>query len=287
MNGLFMNGGTPRVDRWRLIDLTYDTGPVQLATSEAVLDAVRSGLAPPTLRFYSWSEPVVILGVGQSGSDLDLAACEAHGCRVLRRISGGTAVYHDADELSFEITVPAGHRLGPPDVRLAYARFAEVLSDALSRIGVATRVVEAAEAATRPSEPLLRPACFAALSPYELLASERKLVGLAQVRRGGATIQHGAIYRQFDVEKLSRVLVGPTAELAERRRVALADRVTDLETAAGRPVDLREVSDVIRAAFAEVTGQPLEVGELTEAEREESIRLAREKYGSADWTFRR
>ncbi len=275
------------MDRWRLIDLSYDTGPVQLATSEAVLDAVRSGLAPPTLRFYSWSEPVVILGVGQAGSDLDLAACEAHGCRVLRRISGGTAVYHDTDELSFEITVPAGHRFGPPDVRLAYARFAEILSDSLARIGVATRVVEAAEATTRSSEPLLRPACFAALSPYELLASDRKLVGLAQVRRGGATIQHGAIYRRFDVEKLSRVLTAPSVELAERRRIALADRVTDLETAMGRPVDLREVADAIRTAFAEATGQPVEAGELTEAERGESSRLAREKYGSPGWTFRR
>jgi lipoate-protein ligase A len=275
------------VDRWRLIDLTYNTGPVQLSTSEAVLDAVRSGLAPPTLRFYSWSEPVVILGVGQSGSDLDLAACEAHGCRVLRRISGGTTVYHDADELSFEITVPAGHRLGPPDVRLAYARFAEILSDALARIGVVTRVVEAAEATTRSSEPLLRPACFAALSPYELLAADRKLVGLAQVRRGGATIQHGAIYRHFDVEKLSRVLAAPSIELAEQRRIALADRVTDLETAAGRPVDLREASDAIRTAFAGATGQQVEAGELTEEERGNVIRLAREKYESSDWTFRR
>lgn len=275
------------MDRWRLIDLTYDTGPAQLAASEAVLDAVRSGLAPPTLRFYSWSEPVVILGVGQSSADLDLAACEAYGCRVLRRISGGTAVYHDADELSFEITVPAGHRLGPSDVRLAYARFAEILSNALDRIGVATRVVEAAEATTRSSEPLLRPACFAALSPYELLASDRKLVGLAQVRRGGATIQHGAIYRRFDVEKLSRVLVAPSAELMERRRIALADRVIDLETAAGRAVDLRKVADAIRVAFAAATGHPVEAGELSEAERGEASRLAREKYGSPAWTFRR
>ncbi len=275
------------MDCWRLIDLTYDTGPAQLATSEAVLDAVRSGLTPPTLRFYSWSEPVVILGVGQPGSDLDLAACEAHGYRVLRRISGGTAVYHDADELSFEITVPAGHRLGPHDVRLAYARFAEILSDALARIGVATRVVEAAEATTRSSGPLLRPACFAALSPYELLSSDRKLVGLAQVRRGGATIQHGAIYRHFDVGKLSRVLAAPTAELTEQRRIALADRVTDLETAAGRPVDLREVSDAIRAAFAEATGQPVGAGELTKAEQKDVHRLAREKYESPGWTFRR
>ncbi len=275
------------MDGWRLIDLSYDTGPAQLATSEAVLDAVRGGLAPPTLRFYSWSEPVVILGVGQLATDLDLAACEAYGFRILRRISGGTAVYHDANELSFEITVPGGHLLGPSDVRLAYSRFAEILSDALARLGVATRVVEVAEATTRSSEPLLRPACFAALSPYELLASDRKLVGLAQVRRGGATIQHGAIYRHFDAAKLSRVLAAPSAELTNRRRIALADRVIDLETAAGRRMDLREVAAAIRTALACATGQPVEVGELTEAERGEVSRLAGEKYGSPGWTFRR
>lgn len=275
------------MDGWRFIALTYDTGPAQLAASEAVLEAVRSGMAPPTLRFYSWSEPVVILGVGQHSADLDLAACEAYSCRVLRRISGGTAVYHDADELSFEITVPGGHPLGVSDVRLAYARFAEILSDALTRIGVVTRVVEAAEATTRVAEPLLRPACFAALSPYELLSSERKLAGLAQVRRGGATIQHGAIYRRFDTEKLSRVLAAPSVELMERRRIALDDRVIDLEEAAGRSIDLGEVADAIRAAVASVTGQPVEAGDLSEAERREADRLGREKYGSTDWTFRR
>lgn len=272
---------------WRLIDLTYDTGPAQLGVSEAVLDAVRHGQAPPTLRFYSWSEPVVILGVGQLSTDLDLAACEANGCRVLRRISGGTAVYHDADELSFEITIPSGHLLGPSDVRLAYARFAEILSDALARLGVVTRVVEAAEATTRSSEPLLRPACFAALSPYELLASGRKLAGLAQVRRGGAIIQHGAIYRHFDAEKLSRVLAAPSAEMQKQRRLALTERVIDLETAGGRAMDLLEVAGAIRTALAIATGQPTEAGELTGPERAESSRLAREKYGSSAWTFRR
>jgi lipoate-protein ligase A len=275
------------MDGWRLIDLTYDGGATQLAVSEAVLDAVRSGQTPPTLRFYSWSEPVVILGVGQSSADIDLTACEALGYCVLRRISGGTAVYHDADELSFEITVPVGHLLGPFDVRLAYARFAEILSDALARIGVATRAVEAEEATTRSSDELLRPACFAALSPYELLASGRKLTGLAQVRRGGAIIQHGAVYRYFDAAKLAWVLAASTLALKECRRTALADRVVDLETAAGRAVELREVADAIRTAVVRATGKAVEAGALSEAEREAAERLAREKYASPEWTFRR
>jgi lipoate-protein ligase A len=279
--------GDPRMDGWRLIDLTYDGGATQLAVSEAVLDAVRSGQAPPTLRFYSWSEPVVILGVGQSSADIDLTACEALGYCVLRRISGGTAVYHDADELSFEITVPAGHLLGPFDVRLAYARFAEILSDALVPIGVATRAVEADEATTRSPDEQLRPACFAALSPYELLASGRKLIGMAQVRRGGVIIQHGAVYRYFDAAKLARVLAASTLELKECRRTALADRVVDLETAASRAVELREVADAIRAAVVHATGQSVEAGALSGAEREAADRLARDKYASPEWTFRR
>lgn len=280
-------GGDPQVDGWRLIDLNHDTGAAQLAVSEAVLDAVRRGLAPPTVRFYSWSEPVVILGVGQTSADLDLAACEAYGCRVLRRISGGTAVYHDANELSFEITVPAGHPLGPTDVRLAYARFAEILSDALVRIGIATRAVESAEATTRSADPLLRPACFAALSPYELLSSERKLAGLAQVRRDGATIQHGAIYRYFDAAKLARVLAAPSGEVVDRRHAALTERVIDLESAAGQPIDLQEVANAIRDALTSATGLPIVAGTLSEAEQNEANRLAQVKYGSPEWTFRR
>jgi len=86
------------VNAWRLIDSGPGPGPWNLALDEAIFHAVRAGASPPTLRLYRWSAPALSIGYAQDRDrDVDRDACRARGIAVLRRITGGRAVLHDAE----------------------------------------------------------------------------------------------------------------------------------------------------------------------------------------------
>ncbi|MDI3340614.1 MAG: hypothetical protein QJR03_08785 [Sphaerobacter sp.] len=279
-------GGAAEPGMYRLLDLRYGPGARQLAVTEALMGAVASGVSPPVLRLYSWAEPVVILGVSQPVADLDLDACRARDYRVLRRLSGGTAVYHDADEISVDLIVPPGTWFAPGDVTQAYARFSAVLGAALAGLGVAVRPVSVAEARGSPVPAVLRPACFGGLAPYELVRDGRKVVGLSQIRRRGVAVLQAALYRRFPAAALASAL-RVARDDAEAWAARLRQHAAGLDELTPSPPNLPEVAAAIRAAFAEVLPCALRESDVTPEEDAAVTRLVREKYAADDWSLRR
>jgi lipoyl(octanoyl) transferase len=271
----------------RLIDLSVTDGARQLAISEAIINEVGRGESPPTIRLYSWSEPVVILGVGQPASDLNTALCEQRGYRILRRIGGGTAVYHDADEVSVDMIVPAGHHLGPSDVHSGYRQFAGILSHALDQAGVSAETVSIEKARAMTLDATMRPVCFASIAPFEFLQDGRKLDGICQIRRRDAIAYQAAIYNHFPIDPIIDVITHESEDLREHRHQQLSKFATDLATAKGAPVEYRNLQHAIASAMRELFDVRIEDLPLTERELEETERLIDEKYASDEWTFRR
>jgi lipoate-protein ligase A len=96
----------------------------------------------------------------------------------------------------------------------------EVWTDALTGLGVDAHLVSIAEARTASAagvDPEIRMACFGTLSPYEVTAAGRKLVGLAQVRRRTGVLLQSAIHRHFDADAIGGLL-SPSGGLARRLR---------------------------------------------------------------------
>ena len=66
-----------------------------MAIDEAVAEAVGESIAPPTMRLYAWEPSAVSIGRFQRLLDeVDVAECTRQGVDVVRRRSGGGAVYH-------------------------------------------------------------------------------------------------------------------------------------------------------------------------------------------------
>ncbi|MDB5100606.1 MAG: lipoate--protein ligase family protein [Cyanobacteria bacterium RYN_339] len=235
----------------RLLDTGPGDGAWNMAVDEAMLEGLRLGLAPPTLRAYAWQRPTVSLGRAQL-LDPDLeAACASAGVAIVRRPTGGRAVLHTGD-FTYAITatdLPAG-------VKASYCHLAHGLTAGLAGLGVTTTLGEA----SRPGRSV---ACFASPTAADLKAGAAKLLGSAQMRRAGAVLQHGTLY-----------LERPTA-LARQLFPDGEGDVADLLGLLGRMPSWREVRDGLAQGLGEALGLTWQPGPLTpwEAERAAASRM--------------
>ena len=262
-------------DSWRLLLDKPASGAWNMAVDEVLLDGVAAGTAPPTLRFYEWTPACLSLGYFQPFDVVDIDGCRALGVEVVRRPTGGRAILHDR-ELTYSIALPASVLGQDGGVLPSYYRLSLALQDGLRRLGVpATLAPESAGSSAAHG-----PVCFDRPSAHEILLHGRKLVGSAQMRRGGGLLQHGSILIEPRIDKLLACLHrtdGGGSRGLEEGVAGLAELgVTD----PGR------IASAIGAAFAAGFGVGLAEEPLRPDEEEAARALARAKYQSAGWTER-
>ena len=153
-----------------------------------------------------------------------------------------------AGELTYAVAAPAA-ALGA--LREAYGEIHRVIRNAL-------RTLRRSRPSWRLPGPRIRPdagACFAAPAGGEVIVGDHKLVGSAQLREGGALLQHGSILLADDQAMVARLTRGD----------APADRSAPLARLLGRPVGWEEAAEAVTEAAAGRWGVPGErVGRLRE-----------------------
>jgi lipoate---protein ligase len=215
---------------WRI--LPFETGCADdlLERSATLLDAL-AGDPTPALRWYRSARPALVLGRGQSGSDIEAGDLPVH-----TRSSGGGAVVMDGGLLSLDILVPAGHPLlgsgGIGDVFLPVGRsWAAALAD----LGLTDVTVHDGPAGGRRQgtsrERLLAAVCYATLGRGEVAVGGRKIVGLSQRRRRpGALIQCGLLRRWRPEVLLAALGADPADPEIHAAAVGLDDLVDPAPT---------------------------------------------------------
>jgi lipoate-protein ligase A len=175
-----------------------------MAIDEALLEcAIQRGDPSPVLRVYGWAQPALSIGVNQTLDQETLERCRHRGVEVVRRVTGGGAVYHNQD-VTYCVVAPRG-RMG---VIEAYRWVAAGLVAGLSTLGLRATVAQHASAqrAQRRSERFQASACFATTLGADLEVDGLKICGSAQVRRKGWFLQHGSI-PTIDVRSETRSLL--------------------------------------------------------------------------------
>ncbi len=257
---------------WRLLVTEPADGATNMAVDEVLWRGRRAGTAPPTLRFYAWAPPTVSLGYGQSLADeVDQGVCRALGVGLVRRPTGGSAIYHDGPERELTYSVAASNDdLGVgADLLASYRWIAHALARGLRALGAPVEIVER----RREYGPV--PAfCFARTGTYELELDGRKLVGSAQRRHGKSFLQHGSIVLGLDAARVSAIFPSTRDP---------ASSVATLEQALGRRPAWDDCVAALTAAFEAEHGVDVRPGGLTPAEAAEVEMLARDKYATAAW----
>lgn len=258
---------------WRLLCDRGGDGAWQMATDEILLEGMARGVSPPTLRLYVFDPPALSLGRHQPVSGAaDVSWCRGQGIDLVRRPTGGGAVLHERDTLTYALAAPLDDRGIGCSVSEVSLRLGRTLRDALAGLGIAVRLV-GRRAGVHPAE---QGACFARPSRHEIVARGRKLAGSAQVRRRRGVLQHGSLPLTVDHSRHRRATASP-----------LSLPLISLSEAAGRPVARDEAEEALIRAFARLAPRGLEVGYLDAAEREAIQRLRTGRYRDDRWTFSR
>jgi len=262
-----------RARTWRLLVTEPTDGATNMAIDEAVWFGRRVGSSPPTIRFFAWAPPTVSLGYGQPLDEhVDVAACRRLGVGLVRRLTGGSAIYHDGPERELTYSVAAAADDiggGARDLLYSYQWIGRALAAGLSALGAAVEMVGAA----RGDEPA--PAfCFARTGSCEIELGGRKLVGSAQRRYGRTFVQHGSILLGVDAERVAAIFPTSGEPLAT---------LTTLEQALGHRPKFDDVAAALAAAFEREHGLDARPDGLGADEAAAVERLVRDKYATEAW----
>ncbi|MDW6059049.1 biotin/lipoate A/B protein ligase family protein [Streptomyces sp. FXJ1.4098] len=249
---------------WQLIHEGPQPPALHMALDEVLTEEVALGQRPPTLRVWEWASPAVIIGSFQSlRNEVDPEGAERHGVEVVRRISGGGAMFVEpGNTITYSLYVPESLVSGLSFAD-SYAYLDDWVLGALGDMGIA-----------------------AWYQPLNDIATDAGKIGGAAQKRvvtgAGAVLHHVTMSYDIDADKMVEVLRIGREKLSDKGTRSAKKRVDPLRRQTG--LARAAVIDRMIASFRERYG--LADGKVTEEEAAQAQRLAEAKFGSREWTTR-
>src|SRR5712691_6009121 len=264
---------------YRFIDTGIQSATLNMAIDEAILLHYLRGEAPPTLRVFRWSTPSISLGRFQNFErEIELETCQQQGIALVRRPTGGRAVYH-RDEFTYSIVIGKRDAV-PSGVVAAYAYLAQGLIAALNTLGIQAELSEG-RVSKQPSA-----ACFASSTQADLTSDGFKLIGSAQVWKDNALLQQGSLPLDDRAAEFFTMLRFPN-EAAMKEALALyREKTTPLHTFAPY-AKWDAVADAFNSGFSTALQVDFVHDTLSHSEWELANRLVEEKYSKLEWRKQR
>jgi lipoate-protein ligase A len=242
--------------KWRLLQVEYADAARNLATEEAVFESVAEGIAPPTVRLWRNPKTVVIGRFQDPRFEIDFEACSRHNVAVVRRFTGGGAVFQDLDNLNWSFFMPKP--FARIDIPETYRKCGMAIVEGLSLLG-----------ANANYEP-----------PNMIQINGMKLSGLSMCVRKEAVLCHGTLLISTDLDLLREVLRQTTVVPEHLSRPGCRGYirskvrpVTNLTTVLGNSVSLSEVKQALVKGIEEVYEVRLVNQNLFLEEQEKARRL--------------
>lgn len=246
--------------KWDVIGLEEHNAAMNMGIDESLLEHVRDGSQNPTMRFYRWNPSAVSIGRFQGMEDeVNVAACRELGIDVVRRITGGGAVYHDYNgELTYSVIAP--EVMFPKGIRESYGVICGWIISGLGEIGIESQ--------------------FAPIN--DIIAGGRKISGNAQTRREGVLLQHGTILYSLDVKKMFSVLNVSKEKISDKMIKSVEERVTSVSALSG--AGFSELYKGIMSGFTE--GKDCRMSQLGGDVLARAVEISA-KYASQEWNASR
>ncbi|MGW0230472.1 lipoate--protein ligase family protein [Actinopolymorpha singaporensis] len=248
---------------WHLVHEGPQDPAMHMAIDEVLAVDVAAGRRPPTLRIWEWAKPCVVIGSFQSlRNEVDAEGARRHGIEVVRRISGGGAMFIEpGNTITYSLYAPTSLIDG-----MSFADSYAYLDDWV--LGAF-------------NEDLGVRAWYQPLN--DITSDGGKIGGAAQKRLAtGAVLHHVTMAYDIDADKMLEVLRIGREKLSDKGTTSAGKRVDPLRRQTGLPRE--EIVDRMIAHFRRRHG--LVNDTLTAAERDAAAALVATKFGTTEWTAR-
>jgi len=247
--------------KWRILPLATHDAFYNMATDEAISDAIAEEKAPPTIRFYQWKPGAVSIGHFQSMNDeVNVGRCKSFGIDYVRRKTGGGAVYHaENGEITYSVIAP--EELFPKGIIESYKVICGWVVDGLSNVGISAQ--------------------FAPIN--DIVVSGKKISGNAQTRRRGTLLQHGTILYDLNVERMFSILKITNEKISDKMIKSVEERVTSV--LGHKKMSEEKLYEALLKGFTK--DKEFEFGKLSAEEIEKTNMLVKTVYKTQEWNFMR
>lgn len=244
---------------WQILKGEPVAPAMHLALDEVLAGEVAAGRRAPTLRFWEWERPAIIIGAFQSlKNEVDMEACKTYGVEVVRRVTGGGAMFVEpGTAVTYSLYAPT-ELVKDMSFADSYAFLDEWVLKALKSLGI--------DAFYKPLNDITSP--------------QGKIGGAAQKRfASGSVLHHVTMSYDMDASKMVKVLRIGREKLSDKGTTSAAKRVDPLRSQTGLPRD--EVISRMTNTFLELNGGA--DGAITPAEYAKAEKLVEEKFTSEAW----
>jgi lipoate---protein ligase len=243
--------------QFRVIDTGLRDGREQIAFDQALVEARQAQAIPDTIRFLRFA-PTVLVGRHQALSqEVRVEHCRRHGIRMVRRITGGGAIYFDEGQLGWSLVF---HRstLGLASLGDLARVICEAAAHGLSTLGI--------EARYRPRN--------------DIEVEGRKLCGTGGFFDGDVLFYQGTVLVDLDPARMLAALNVPVAKLARRNLDNAAQRIVTLRELMGAAPSIDTVQRALLRGFREKLGIDPVPGEITALEERMARRIHADEIGT-------
>ena len=202
--------------------------------------------------------PSIIVGKFQNTlAEINLDYVKENNIKVVRRMSGGGAVYHDLGNLNFSFHVP--HK---DQDFMDFSQFTKPVVDMLNEMGVDAELV----------------------GRNDLLVDGKKFSGNAKLSRHGKIVQHGTILIKSEMEILASALKVNPLKFVDKATKSTRSRVTNLIHYLPKGTTT-EIFKKLLIEFILKENENAKIHSFTDDEMKEINKLVEEKYSTWDWNF--
>lgn len=242
----------------RVLDTGVMEGRLNIAIGQAIIEAHQAGDIPDTLRFLRFP-PTALVGRHQAlGQEIDLDYCRERNIGVVRRITGGGAIFMEPGLLGWELAL-SRRTLGVTSLPELTRKICEAAADGISRLGV--------EARYRPRN--------------DIEVQGRKISGTGGFFDGDTLFFQGTVLVDMDPRDMVAALRVPKAKLKKRALDSAEQRVVTLRELLGdNTPGLAEIQSALAQAFAEHFGLEIQAASLSKVEMDSARVLFEEEIGT-------
>jgi len=205
------------------------------------------------------NRPSIIIGKNQNTvEEINMEFVKQNNIHIVRRVTGGGAVYHDLGNLNFSFSTKA-----EGSEKIDFKIYNVAIIKALKELGIQCELS----------------------GRNDLVIDGKKFSGIAQSVARSRVLNHGTLLFDSQLDVLSNALNVKRDKIESKGIKSVSSRVTNIKTYIKEDINILEFKNLLLENIFEYLNEPIETYELTKDDKQTVQKMVDEKYSTWEWNF--